>query len=106
MSKELNVAVEAAREAGEVLRASFAGGASPYLGRRQHFDAKGSPIDLVTEFDRRAEEVIVQRLHTAFPNDVILAEESGLQHGSGASARWLVDPLDGTTNFAHGLPWF
>ena len=65
----------------------------------------GNPADLVTEFDRRSEEVIVEVLREAAPEDAILGEEGGGRPGT-SGRRWLVDPIDGTTNFAHGLPMF
>jgi myo-inositol-1(or 4)-monophosphatase len=71
-------------------------------------DYKGSTTDLVTDFDRRAEELIVSGLRARFPDHRILAEEGGERSpGSRRDAPcWIVDPLDGTTNFAHGLPNF
>jgi len=62
-------------------------------------------IDLVTEVDRCCEELIVASLAEAFPEHGFLAEEGTCQGGS-QPYRWIVDPLDGTTNFAHGFPWF
>jgi myo-inositol-1(or 4)-monophosphatase len=97
VSEPLEIVEQIAREAGEILREGY--------GRRPAADAKRTATDLVTEFDRRSEERIVQRLHTAFPGDQILGEEGGLV-GAAAPRRWLVDPLDGTTNYAHGLPIF
>lgn len=85
-----------AREAGEIL----IGG----LGKAQQVQLKGTEVDLVTELDVRSEEYLVRRLQAQYPDDPIRGEESG-QHGTG-SAAWLIDPLDGTTNFAHGLPIF
>jgi myo-inositol-1(or 4)-monophosphatase len=110
----LELAIAAASEAGALLReglaARAADGELPQfpLGRHQRALAKSSDIDLVTEYDRRAEECIVKRLRAAFPGDVVVAEESGMSAPSSgaAAARWLIDPLDGTTNYAHGLPLF
>jgi myo-inositol-1(or 4)-monophosphatase len=62
-------------------------------------------IDLVTEVDRRCEELIVTYLRGAFPEHSFLAEEDSYQSGS-LPYKWVIDPLDGTTNFAHGFPWF
>jgi myo-inositol-1(or 4)-monophosphatase len=62
-------------------------------------------IDLVTEVDRLCEELIVGSLRKAFPEHSFLAEEATYQSGS-QPYRWIIDPLDGTTNFAHGFPWF
>lgn len=64
------------------------------------------PVDLVTEVDRRAEEVVIAALRRDFPEVPILAEERGRIAGARADRRFLVDPLDGTTNFAHGFPVF
>jgi myo-inositol-1(or 4)-monophosphatase len=89
------VAVAAARRAGAFLRSRF--------GARHQVSYKGSPTDLVTEMDRGAEAIIVDAIRAHFPGHAILAEESGPRPGSEAF-RWIVDPLDGTTNYAHGLP--
>jgi myo-inositol-1(or 4)-monophosphatase len=94
--RELEVAVAAAETAGEVLRSGF--------GREQTVKYKGK-VDLVTEVDERAEAVIGEMLRGAFPGYGMLAEEGGRRLGEGDS-RWIVDPLDGTTNYAHGLPIF
>jgi myo-inositol-1(or 4)-monophosphatase len=60
---------------------------------------------LVTEYDRRSETAVVASLTTACPGDTIVAEEGG-GHAGKTGRRWFVDPLDGTTNFSHGLPFF
>ena len=96
MVRELEVAVAAAEAAGEVLRSGF--------GREQAVKYKGE-VDLVTEVDERAEGVIGEMLREAFPGYGMLAEEGGRRLGEGDS-RWIVDPLDGTTNYAHGLTIF
>ena len=89
-------AVTIAREAGLILREGW--------GQSHRPEHKGR-IDLVTEFDRRSEALLLERIRTRFPDHAILAEESG---GSGAAPgfRWIIDPLDGTTNFAHNYPFF
>ncbi len=69
------------------------------------FASKSASVDLVTEFDRRAEAAVVAAIRSRFADDTILAEEGGLRAGA-ATRRWIVDPLDGTTNFSHGLPFF
>jgi myo-inositol-1(or 4)-monophosphatase len=71
-------------------------------------DRKRAPTDLVTEYDRRSEQLIVDAIRARWPDDFILAEESGAHVVDAARVerRWLIDPLDGTTNFAHGLPFF
>jgi myo-inositol-1(or 4)-monophosphatase len=96
-SLERRVAVDAARAAGRLLLDELSGA------RRIAY--KGTPTNLVTEMDQRAETLIVERLRGAFPEDGILAEERGAATGR-SSRRWIVDPLDGTTNYAHGLPIF
>jgi myo-inositol-1(or 4)-monophosphatase len=93
-SLERRVAIDAARDAGRLLRAELRGS------RRIAF--KGASTNLVTEMDERAEELIVGRLGQAFPDDTILAEERGAAPGR-SDRRWIVDPLDGTTNYAHGV---
>ena len=95
LSAERELAVELARAAGDLLR-------SELLGPRR-IAYKGSPTNIVTEMDARAEALIVDRLLSAFPDDAILAEERGAQAGR-SGRRWIIDPLDGTTNYAHGLP--
>ena len=96
MAGELEVALEAARKAGNVLRDGF--------GARPEIKYKGE-VDLVTETDERAEEVIREVLLGAYPLYGVLGEEGGETSG-GEDARWIVDPLDGTTNFTHKLPMF
>ena len=93
---ELRVAQQAARAAGERIMKSW--------DRDFRLEFKGE-VDLVTEVDRDAEQIILKVLNDAFSKDTIVAEEGG--GGVGSSSRaWYIDPLDGTTNFAHGLPHF
>ena len=96
-SLERRVAVDAARAAGRLLRDEFSG--------IRRIAYKGAPTNLVTEMDRRAEAEILGRLRQSFPDDAILSEETGAAAGR-SGRRWIVDPLDGTTNYAHGLPLF
>lgn len=93
----LEVALGAAREAGAILLEESR---SP-----QRLSYKGE-VDLVTQADLRSEQAIAVRLRAAFPDHRILGEEMGEEgaHDGPARYRWLVDPLDGTTNFAHGFP--
>jgi myo-inositol-1(or 4)-monophosphatase len=95
----LEVAVTTAREAGAMLRVEF--------GRPKQISYKGE-VDIVTESDRRSEELIVGRLREHFPDHAIVAEEGARDTAMAAGTRycWHVDPLDGTTNFAHGYPCF
>ena len=94
----LDVAVAAAREAGGIISAA--------MDRPKNISYKGE-VDLVTETDKKSEAAILARLRREFPNHAIIAEEGGAS-GPGASSeyQWHVDPLDGTTNFAHGYPVF
>jgi myo-inositol-1(or 4)-monophosphatase len=94
--KEMTVAREAAEAAGRVL--------SRFFGQVSHIVKKGD-IDIVTEADLHAEKTILEILHQNFPQDTILSEEAG-KHEQVSSRTWLIDPLDGTTNFAHGCPFF
>lgn len=96
MNKELQAAISAANEAGEMLRGAF--------GKEQVVRYKGE-VDIVTEVDEQAERVIREILLGYFPAYGMLAEESAKVSGQ-EDARWIVDPLDGTTNYAHGLPIF
>jgi myo-inositol-1(or 4)-monophosphatase len=93
----LDVAIAAAREAGALLlRRVRDPGAVSEKGRRG---------DLVTDADRAAESAVLDRLCRSFPNAAVLAEEGGSRAGT-SGERWIVDPLDGTTNFAHGYPLY
>jgi myo-inositol-1(or 4)-monophosphatase len=94
--KELEVAGMAARAGGKILQGMF--------GRTNRIVKKGE-IDLVTEADFEAEKGILEVIRRNFPNDKVLSEETGV-HGESSDRTWLVDPLDGTTNFAHRFPFF
>ena len=76
-----------------------------HVGRPKTVATKRSPIDLVTEIDRASERLIHARLHRAYPSFGFLGEERGARREE-AAWRWIVDPLDGTNNFVHGLPIF
>jgi len=94
----LNVAVKAARAAGSIINRAALDV------ERLQVTAKGVN-DFVTEVDQAAEQAVIEILLTAYPGHGILAEESGRQHGALHSEYlWIIDPLDGTTNFIHGLP--
>jgi myo-inositol-1(or 4)-monophosphatase len=95
----LNFAIETARAAGGVLLEKF--------GRKIRISKKGD-IDLVTEADLASEALIIERIRSHFPKHSILAEESGeaVVKGGDTSWKWIIDPLDGTTNFAHSYPCF
>jgi len=91
-----SVAFKAAHHGAEVLMGK--------MGRLLEINKKGA-IDLVTDADTASEKAIITTIQAAFPDHAILAEESGLSDGSSAF-RWIIDPLDGTTNFAHSLGLF
>jgi myo-inositol-1(or 4)-monophosphatase len=98
-----DAAVSLAREAGAILIEGY--------GRAHHPERKGR-IDLVTEYDRRSERLLLEAIEQRYPGAAVLAEESGAHAGATAAAgpggalRWIVDPLDGTTNYAHNYPFF
>jgi myo-inositol-1(or 4)-monophosphatase len=92
----LAFAEELARGAGDILRRSY--------GRQQTIHFKGE-INLVTDVDRESEEHILGRIREAYPDHGVLSEESP-ELPSPSPYRWIVDPLDGTTNYAHGYPCF
>lgn len=91
-----DIGVAAAARAGEIL--------CNYWGKTHTVEKKG-PMNLVTEADLASEKAIIQLIRAAFPDHTILAEESGVTSGA-QSCEWIIDPLDGTTNYAHHLPEF
>jgi myo-inositol-1(or 4)-monophosphatase len=94
----LNVAIRAAERAGTIITKS--------LQQRDHLTIETkSPNDFVSEVDRSAEEEIIQTIRKFYPNHAILGEESG-SNGYHHDYEWIIDPLDGTTNFLHGFPQF
>ncbi|MEO6017953.1 MAG: inositol monophosphatase family protein [Polaromonas sp.] len=94
----LNVAIKAARAAGAIINRAALDVESVRVSVKQ-------TNDFVTEIDQKAEEAIIETLLTAYPGHGILAEESGSEHGAKDSEFvWIIDPLDGTTNFIHGFP--
>lgn len=98
MEPLLNIAVSAARQAGEII--------VRHMEQVDHLkvNAKNSH-DYFTEVDIKAEQAIINAIHKAYPEHGILAEESGHQEGDGESM-WIIDPLDGTSNYLHGFPFF
>lgn len=93
----LALATDLARAAGQVHA----------KGRRStlRLETKSSPTDLVSQIDREAERLIVARLRELRPDDAVLGEEGALGHGT-SGVRWIIDPLDGTTNYVYGYPAF
>lgn len=93
----LNIAIRAARNAGEIIVRS--------VDRIETLTIeKKAANDFVSEVDRKAEAEIIEVIHKAYPEHGILAEESGIKQGNDFT--WIIDPLDGTTNFLHGFPQF
>jgi myo-inositol-1(or 4)-monophosphatase len=90
-------AIEAAQKAGDLLREGF--------GSIFTISSKSTVHDLVTEFDLRSESIIIDIIRERFPQHQILTEETG-HHASDSDFTWIIDPLDGTVNFAHGIPIF
>jgi myo-inositol-1(or 4)-monophosphatase len=101
MHPALNIAIKAARRAGQIINRASNDLDLLKVSTKQ-------PNDFVTEVDKAAEAVIIETLQEAYPGYGILAEESGLSEGKGGDTeyRWIIDPLDGTTNFIHGLPQY
>ncbi|MFM7570862.1 MAG: inositol monophosphatase family protein, partial [Betaproteobacteria bacterium] len=105
MHPMLNTAVRAARQAGRIINRASLDLDTLAVARKQR-------NDFVTEVDRASEEAIIEVLRTAYPSHSILAEESGHDpkgnkgHPREAENIWIIDPLDGTTNFIHGFPQY
>ena len=96
MLERPRLACELALRAGSVIRDA--------MGRTRNVEYK-SAVDPVTDVDRRAQQVIVDGIRAAFPSDVVIAEEDD-SHEQADGPCWIIDPLDGTANFVHGLPHF
>src|SRR5262245_62068289 len=93
----LEFLIPVVREVGRILLQS--------LGNAQSIQFKGR-ANLVTEMDRRSEEHLIQAIRAQFPDHAILSEEIGALPGRAGQPEWILDPLDGTTNYVHGLPYF
>ena len=101
MHPMLNIAVKAARRAGSIInRASLDRGSLQITAKNRN--------DFVTQVDKAAESAVIDIIRQAFPDHDVLGEESGSLPGSSSKAeyRWIIDPLDGTTNFIHGFPQY
>jgi len=99
MHPMLNIAVRAARNAGKVITRSF-----EQLDKVE-VESKGSS-DFVTSVDKNAEQVIIETIRKSYPEHTIIGEEFGVSKGSDDDYQWVIDPLDGTTNFIKGIPHF
>ncbi|RKS85135.1 myo-inositol-1(or 4)-monophosphatase [Orbus hercynius] len=97
MHPMLNIAIRAARKAGNVIIKSYENPASVKV------NTKGEN-DFATNVDRAAESLIIETIKKAYPDHTIIAEESGLTKGSDNDTQWIIDPIDGTTNFIKGIP--
>lgn len=97
MQPTIEELIRLAKGAGKILKDGF--------GKQHEVKMKGV-IDLVTEIDKQSEDYLIGRIHNMHPSDMITGEESGIHHSSGSANQWLVDPLDGTVNYAHGVPIF
>ncbi len=98
VARRHRLARELALAAGQIQRERYETGLQ--------INTKSATIDLVTEVDKACEALIIEGIQSVFPDDAILAEEGGGQDAANAEWRWIIDPLDGTTNFAHGFPRF
>ncbi|MGL4209123.1 MAG: inositol monophosphatase family protein, partial [Candidatus Adiutrix sp.] len=98
LQKALKTALDAAQSGALVLM-------SGYGGKKPDINYKGL-IDLVTEYDLRSEEIIKTKILDQWPNHLVVGEEGGGYGSRQSPYKWYVDPLDGTTNFAHGHPFF
>jgi len=92
-----NIGIGAAYQGAKVL--------NDFYGKLHCFNKKG-PIDLVTKADIESEKQIIESIQSKYPDHEILAEESGLKKVRSSQYRWIIDPLDGTTNYAHQIPFF
>ena len=92
------VATQAALQAGELLKRGF--------GTSFVIESKPGKQNLVTEYDKASEKCIISSILSHFPNHSFLAEESGTTQNAESAVLWIIDPLDGTVNFAHGIPMF
>jgi myo-inositol-1(or 4)-monophosphatase len=98
MEELMRVARQAAKEAGQYVLGR--------LGKIREISYKSGITDLVTDVDRASENIIVGKIRGSFPDHSVLAEEGGESGASHGSYTWVIDPLDGTVNYAHGFPFF
>lgn len=95
-SNYLDLATHAALKAGEILK--------KHWGKLVHIQEKTTPGDLVTEADRESEDLIIKMISKEYPSHVILSEEAGIHEAKNKDFLWVIDPLDGTTNYTHMFP--
>jgi myo-inositol-1(or 4)-monophosphatase len=97
MQPRIDELIRLAKGAGNILKDGY--------GKQHEIQMKGT-IDLVTEIDKQAEDYLITKINNMHPSDMIIGEESGTHNAGGSGGQWLVDPLDGTVNYAHGVPFF
>ncbi|MCL5880153.1 MAG: inositol monophosphatase [Deltaproteobacteria bacterium] len=97
MEKFLDFAISLAKDCGKIISKSF---------RKTHSIKYKGPVDIVTEVDIASQHLATSRIKKAFPHHSILAEEENTLISNGTKFKWIIDPLDGTTNYAHGVPIF
>jgi len=97
MEPTLNEIIQWAKEAGQILRDGYG---------QIHQVTNKSAIDLVTEIDQQSEDFLTARILQKYPHHSIIGEENGTQNGHATDLVWYIDPLDGTSNYVHGLPIF
>lgn len=93
----INKTIEIVKEAGEIIKTGF--------GKKNIIEYKTNESNLVTEIDKKSEKLILDFIKKEFPAHSVIAEETGSKYGS-SEYTWVIDPLDGTTNFAHNIPIF
>lgn len=99
MNPMLNIAIRAARKAGNIIAKNYE--------RRDNIEtAEKGASDYVTNVDKAAEQAIIETIRASYPEHTIITEESGVLTGKETDIQWVIDPLDGTTNFVKGLPHF
>ena len=98
MQPMVTIALRAARQAGEMIVKAADNLDSVQVSEK-------SKNDFVTEIDKRSEEMIIETISKAYPDHYFLSEESGFRGSDSSDVQWIIDPLDGTTNFVHGIPY-
>ena len=99
ISANLNIMIKASEKASKILIRDF--------GEIEKLQvSKKGPLDFVTNSDLRAEKIIIEELKKAKPNFSIISEENGIEHNKDKNNTWIIDPIDGTVNFLHGIPHF
>ena len=99
ISPNLNIMIKASEKASKILIRDF--------GEIEKLQvSKKGPLDFVTNSDLKAEKIIIEELKKAKPNFSIISEENGIEHNKDKNNTWIIDPIDGTVNFLHGIPHF